>query len=220
MKTNNAEVTLCGLKLSVDIDAKWKDFEAEDFDTQLETVTSSYFWMTQIYGVGLDENAMKQFWEPFQRSDASRAREIAIYGIARVNNHELFSLLKDAMDYDKARESGDYEKDKELGMLDGCALGLRFAKLAANKNPGDFRRMAELLKHGGEIEGTRGGEDTLEGEIIREFCQHVANTRTLPTKKEIRVGVGIKSDDKNRCDKLRDSLKNLGLSGLTQSRKA
>lgn len=217
---NMVSVTISGVKMEVDIDARWSDFKKMPFEDQLETVTCSYFWMSQIFGVGLDVPAMNRFWANFQRPEAEKARDVAVNGITRVNNHALFSLLKSAMDFERDRAQGVYKDNHESGMMDGYVLGLRFAELATRKDPADFRRMAAMIKNGGEIEGARGGEDTFHGEIVREFCQYVSNTRTLPTKKEIREGLGISSDDKDKTEILRKSLIKLGLSGLPQSRKA
>lgn len=213
---NMVSVNQAGFQMEIDIDLRFEEFKKMPFDQQLNEVISSDFWMSQIFGTSLDEASMKKFWHEFQKPDAEKARQVAVDGIAKVNHAELLDLLLDALDFEAARLSGDYEKDPMSGKNFAMLLGTRFAKMVTNKDPSAFRRMAQLIENKGEIDGVRGGEDSLQGQVVREFCQFFSNTRTLPTKKQIQENLGIENDDKSKKEKLRGVMIKLGLSGLPQ----
>jgi hypothetical protein len=214
---NVVKVNLGGLHYEQDIDREWQEFQQKGFEDQLDAAISSFFWMRHIFGIELPQEAKNRFWEDFQRPDAERAREAAVYGLRYVNNLALFELLKSGMDFIENRDNGIYANDPEGARMDIQIIGLRFAELASKRDYKDFRRMADMIQNGGIPDSNRGGEDTLHGQIVREFCQHVANFRTLPTKKQIRESLGIDGDDKSKHELLRKSLKELGLSGLPQA---
>jgi hypothetical protein len=215
---NIVSVNIAGFQMEVDIDRKFEEFKKMPFDQQLDEAISSEFWMSQIFGASLDEASMKRFWNEFQEPAAERARWVAVDGIAVVNNAYLFDIMKEAIDFKSSREAGDYENDRRLGELMAMRLGLIFANLVARKDPAYFRRMEAMIESGGNLDGSRSGEDSFQGQIVREFCQFFANTRRLPTKKQIRENLGIDSDDKSQIEALRKALIKLGLSGLPQTR--
>ena len=114
-KKNIVKMDLGGLQYEVDVEREWQEFKDESFENQLDSVISSYFWMSQIFGVELPQEAKNKFWKDFQRPDAERAREVAAYGLRNVNNWPLFSLLKDAMDFIKARDAGAFVDNPQEG---------------------------------------------------------------------------------------------------------
>jgi hypothetical protein len=212
---NLVKVNTSGISYEVDIDQEWKEFKESEFDCQLESASSWNFWMTQLFGVDLPQETKNKFWNEFQKPAAGKARIIAVYGLKWANYADHFSLLKSAIDLIKDRDDGKLADKAEDALLHFASIGMRFAEMTARRDHRDFRRMAELIKDGGIPSGKRCGEDELNAEIMREFTIHFRNTRTLPTKKQLREAVG-----ENDAERFRKSLFQLGLSGLPQSSKA
>jgi hypothetical protein len=208
-----------GIKYHVDTEEQWAEFSSEEFSGQLESVICPFFWAVQFNNNDLPLADKNKFYDDFQRPEAEHAREIAVRGLKHVNNWPLFRLLKDAMDWEKNRQSGHNAKHTEAAISDAAVIGAEFAELAAKKDYRAFRRMADMLQAGGIPPGDKSGEESLSGQIVREFCLHFVNHRTLPTKKQLREKLGL-STEKFETEPLRKAMKELGLSGLPQGRKS
>lgn len=208
-----------GDKISVPVDAdeQWKGFTGMDFFEQVQSVSECFFWQVQLPWIDLPEETRKQFWNGFQQGDAVKARSVAVHGIPYANKIEALNLLNDAIEFERNLTSGRFkgEKMKDAFQSGAMSIGLRFSKMAEMKDHCLFQQLADLIKAGGIDAGEKpkGGEPSLNGQIIRDFCQLVRTSRTLPTKKQLRDSLDIGAGT-SKVEKFRVALIELGLGGL------
>jgi hypothetical protein len=203
------------LPLPIDAASHWQDFLESDFADRLNQAASVFFWQVQIHFIDLPQAAKDKFWQGITAEGTEKARFTAVHGMKFVNNYDLFTLLADSIAVGNEPPCGHDADPSRNGRLQ--VIGFRFAEIAAKKDHRIFQRMAEIMSHGGIDGGIRGGEDSINGQVMRELCQFVATHRALPTKKHIRESLGLETY-KTDSEKLRIAFKELGLSGLPQSR--
>jgi hypothetical protein len=203
------------LPLPIDAASHWQDFSESNFVNKLDEVAGVFFWQVQLHFMDLPQAAKDKFWRGITLAGTEKARFAAVHGMKFVNNYDLFTLLTDSIAVGNESPCGpdaDHIRNARLQVI-----GFRFAEIAAKKDHRIFQRMADIMSHGGIDGGVRGGEDSINGQVMRELCQFVATHRALPTKKHIRESLGLETY-KTDSEKLRIALNELGLSGLPQSR--
>ncbi|MES2658141.1 MAG: hypothetical protein V4689_05960 [Verrucomicrobiota bacterium] len=205
------------LPVPVDADEQWDDMKNSTFAEQIEKIADGFFWIIQLPWIDLPATIRETFWEEFMSPGKERARKIAVFGLKYCNNEELFQLLLDSIGCEKSRSSGKFKDSPDYALQSFALIGVKFAEMASKKDHRIFQQMADIIKAGGIDGGVKGGEDSFNGQVIRDFCQLVLAERTLPTKKQLRESLGL-SDDKVDTEKLRIALKELGLGGLPRNR--
>lgn len=215
------EVTNWGLgKLQIPVDAKmqWNEFLNDSFDDQVEAVASSFFWQIQLPWINLPLEKRSCFWKEFSRDGCEHARDIATMGILYTNNIESLLFLKRAKELrDKSAAAKGDKKKLKMFLLESAIIGQEFSEIVCKMDHRLFRKFADIIKAGGIGIGTKGGEDSFNGQVLRDFCQLVSASRNLPTKKQLRESLGLTSE-KPDSEKFRIALKELGLNGLPTAR--
>lgn len=200
----------------INADDHWQRFKAEPFDEQVISVADCFFWQIQLSWIEQPLDDRKRFWDAFSKSDKEAARNIAVYGLLYSNNVKALELINDTISLERDRIAGKLkDQPSERTMERYFIIGLRFAEIAVKKDHRLWRQLANIIEAGGIDGGIKGGEDSFNGQVIREFCQLVSNSRALPTKKNLREALGL-SSEKPDSERLRIALNELGLSGLPQ----
>lgn len=229
MKTNETvsmiEVCTSGIKYLVDPEKAWREFIAQPFSEQLETACFPHHWIVQLHRIDLPLEARERFWKSYREPAAEKARNIAINGLCRVNYEKERDLLNAAiwgiegMEQDRSSEPWASTLGEQVNSFGH--IGMQFAELVAAGDHKAIARMAAIVKAGATpaTDKPRGGEDGRAGELFREFCQFHRNTRSLPTKKQLRELCGM-SDEIADVKSFGKLLKQLGLDGLPQALKS
>lgn len=218
MKARITTITIRDISIPVDADEAWNEFKVLPFAEQVAEVATWFFWQIQLPWIDLPEDTRKRFWNEFSKPEASEARAVAVHGIRFANNSDALQLLNRGIQFQRDLISGRFKNDEGNGGFQTAAfIGMQFAEMASKKDHRLFCQLADIIKAGGIDGGTKGGEDSFNGQVIREFSQFVSTNRTLPTKKKIRDALGL-SNEKPDCERLRESLKELGLKGLPSAR--
>lgn len=208
-----------GNKASVPVDAEndWLRFKESKFEEQLEEIIDSFFWIIHLPWFNLPPSDLDRFWNEYSKPEAEESRLVAVHGLVFSNNLESLQLLNDAIQRQRDKVAGKYSGKSEDMLIHFALIGMKFAEIAVKKDHKLLKQLADVMKQGGIDGGTKGGEDSLAGQTIRDFCQLVATLRTLPTKKQLResLGIGMEKED---SEKLRKEMKSLGLGGLPQER--
>jgi hypothetical protein len=209
-----------GPEFAVEADQRWQDLLSAAPEEQVQRIAEQRHWVDQLHWSGLSREEQEQFWHPFAAEDACENRLAALMGLAVANNSKALALLNAALEESGRRADAIKEGrfgDDERTML--AVLGLQFAELVDSGDHDTLGKMAAILKAGALVipPKNRGGEHSDPGRMLRAFCKLHLETRSLPTKKQLRTECGIGDSDEELA-KAKRLRKHLGLSGLPEGR--
>lgn len=210
-----------------DIDFYWRTLLEEQADDRAEAIClDGVHWFGLLRHIDLPQQTKDSFWSAFRKAEAVENRREALIGLKQARRNAEVSILNDtkkaisALDASSRMQIYHMMNDNKEGILREINfstlimsnIGHKFAKLVRSGDYKAFDKISEILKNGIEIDSatSKGGEFTTDGIVLRKFVDLHVESRSLPTKKELREKSGLGRDMKAAGK----SMKKLGLSGL------
>lgn len=207
-----------GLVLPIVPSQHWEKLFQESDKERQESVIDEMHWLVVLHDMDLPQDAKDRFWQAFSEPAAITERKKALHGLTFVNYEKERDFLNNANWEHESREqdlaAGNTDSLK-MGWNDLASIGMQFAAMVHARDYKAFERMAKILKEGKTpvSDTPKGGEHSDAGHMIRQFIRLHLESRSLPTKKELRGACGMAKDMKRASD----LMKTLGLSGLPQA---
>jgi hypothetical protein len=202
----------CGTKLDIDADKDWKRLLEESPEEQVAAIAWDLHFLIHLGWMDLPHAIKTRFFSEYTKPAAIKTRGVAIDGLIASNYDNEMDLVTSAAQFHRDRHAGRYKDRLEDAHCDAVLIAARMGEIVAGRDVAALRRMIAILESRGLPQGDRGGISSEDGYMFRKFCELHIQTRSLPTKKQLReaCGLGDRSWEKLASKRMRK----LGLWGL------
>jgi len=207
-----ATVDFCGIPIDIDIDAHWKEFLADTPQNRVSAISTGYHFVIQLGCMDLPRAIKTRFLAHYTTRAADKARSVAIDGLVSVNHEAELHIIREAAQFQQNRAEGKYLDKPDQAHMDMTLFAIGFAEIVQRRDAAALRRMISIIEAGKMPDGERGGIGSADGDMLEKFCELHLESRSLPTKKQLRQACGFGDESWEKLASKR--MRKLGLWGL------
>lgn len=200
--------------IEIDVDEHWDGVLERTPEDRLNFVSSPFHFLIHLQHMDLPAAIKDRFYAHYSKPSAVKVRDVALWGLVASNYGNELSILHSVDDFNERRTAGWYKDRPGLFDMDMLRFAIGFAEIVRKRDVSAFRRMEKILKSGGLPQGERGGLDSEDGFMFKNFVELHLASRSLPTKKALREACRIGGLNPEEVAAAR--MKKLGLSGLPE----
>lgn len=210
MKKRITKVNIHGDEfMDVDYDDELRSLKGLSDKEVIESLSETFFWVVALPHIENDTAFTDLFLREF--SKCKDARDKAVFGNSIVDSSDELGLLNAQL-----RMTNKGSSDKRLNQSQRLT-GVLFADFIKEKDYKGLERLARIKKDGGVKQGGRGGIEGSRGKLFSSFCRCFLTLERLPTKKEVRHGAGLFSNEGDERLDADRAMRKIGLGKLKPS---